>query len=260
MQIHSTALVHPKAELASDVEIQAFSIVGEHVTIGSGTVVGPHCVISGRTKIGKNNRIYSSAQVGVLSQDLKHQDDGTGRTVVGDDNIIREFVTVSTSTQHHEDPSMATAIGNNCLLMACSHVAHDCILGDDVIIANSSALAGHVEVQDGVIIGGLTGVHQFVTLGTMAFIGGMTRVRKDAPPYMIVEGHDPRCCGPNTVGLQRSGLEKEAIGRIKKMYKLLYRSDLNTKQAQARIEEEIAGSAERTCMLDFIASSRRGLT
>ena len=259
MKIHSSAIVDSGAALADDVEVQAFTIIGAEVKIGRGTVVGPHCVIAGHTELGENNHIFSGAQIGILSQDLKHQDDTTGRVHIGDNNNIREFVTISRSTLHDEEPFRPTTVGSNCLLMACSHVAHDCVLGDGVIMANSVALAGHVEIHDRVIIGGLTGVHQFVTLGTNAFIGGMTRIRKDAPPYMIVEGAEARCFGPNLVGLQRAGMDKDALGRIKSMYKILYRSNLNMTQAVAKIEVEIVESTERKTMLSFIANSRRGL-
>ena len=259
MQIHSSAIVDPGAELANDVQVQAFTIIGGSVKIGRGTVVGPHCVITGHTELGENNQIFSGAQIGIMSQDLKHQDDTTGRVVIGDNNIIREFVTISRSTLHDESPFLPTTIGSNCFFMACSHVAHDCVLGDGVIMANSVALAGHVEIHDSVIIGGLTGVHQFVTLGRNAFIGGMTRIGKDAPPYMIVDGAEARCCGPNLVGLQRAGFEKAALGRIKSMYKILYRANLNVTQAVLRIKDEIADSVERETVLSFIKKSRRGL-
>lgn len=263
MRIHPSAIVHPDAELGEDVEIQAYTIVEERAVIGAGSVIGPHCVIGGGTRLGRNNRCYSGAQIGVCPQDLKHLRERLGTTIIGDNNIFREFVTVSSSTVYADDPEdsgKATEIGSNCLFMAYTHVAHDCKLGDGVIMANSAQLAGHVTVQDRVIIGGLTGVHQFCVLGTMAFVGGMTRANKDCVPYMITEGIPPRCSGPNTVGLERNGLSKEAIGRIRQMYKLLYRSGLNTSQALARIESDIPDAPERTVILDFIRASQRGIT
>jgi len=263
MHIHPSAIVHPDAELAEDVEVQAYSIIEAHAVIGAGSVIGPHCVIGGGARLGRNNRCYSGAQIGVSPQDLKHQTERLGTTNIGDNNIFREFVTVSSSTVYAadaDDSPKATEIGSHCLFMAYSHVAHDCKLGDGVIMANSAQLAGHVTVRDKVIIGGLTGVHQFCVLGTMAFIGGMTRANKDCPPYMITEGIPARCTGPNTVGLERNGLSKEAIADIRRMYKLLYRAGLNTSQAVARIEADIPESPERTTILDFIRNAQRGLT
>ncbi|MBI2435991.1 MAG: acyl-ACP--UDP-N-acetylglucosamine O-acyltransferase [Candidatus Hydrogenedentes bacterium] len=261
MSIHPTALIHPGAKLASDVEVQAFTIIEDKVVIGAGSVIGPHCVIGAGTTLGKNNRCYSAAQIGVPPQDLKHVQGSVGITIIGDNNVFREFVTISSGTVYPgDDHERVTRVGSNGLYMASSHIAHDCVVGDYVIMANSAALAGHVTVQDRVIIGGLTGVHQFCVLGTMAFVGGMTRANKDCPPFMIVEGCPARCTGPNTVGLERNGLSKEAILRIRKMYKLLYRGSLNTTQALARIEQEIEDTPERRTLVTFIRASERGLS
>lgn len=262
MQIHPTAIVHPEAKLADGVEVQAFSIIEAGVSIGAGSVIGPHCVIGAGTVMGKNNRTYSGAQVGVTPQDLKHLKGKTGQTLIGDNNVIREFVSVSSSTRYSDSPeedAKATRIGNNCLLMSTCHVGHDCVLGNHVIIANNSPLAGHVTIHDRAFIGGLTGIHQFSIIGTMSFIGGMTRINKDVLPYMLCEGHPGRCHGPNTIGLERNGLSPDQIKAIRDMYKLLYRSELNTTQAVARIESEIEDSVEKTTILTFIAHSERGL-
>lgn len=260
MSIHPTAIIDPTAELAADVEVQPYSIVEAHVQIGPGTVIGPHCVIGKGTVMGANNRTYSGAQIGVSPQDLKHIEDAEGKTVVGDNNVFREFVTISSSTVYKNDTEeKVTRIGSNCLFMATTHVGHDCILGDRVIMANGSALSGHVTVQDRVNIGGLTGVHQFCVLGQMSFIGGMARINKDVPPYMLVEGHPARCFGPNRVGLERNGLTPEAIKEVRKVYKLLYRAGLNTTQALAKIDQEIAPSPERDVLLDFVRASQRGI-
>ena len=264
MRIHSSSIVHPKAQLAEDVEVQPFTIIDEDVRIGPGTVVGPHCVITGHTVIGAKNHIYSGAQIGVLSQDLKQRAGMTGKVVIGDGNAIREFVTISASAlygpEDEDKPEKITSIGDSCLFMAYSHVAHDCQVGDGVIMANSVALSGHVEVQDWAIIGGLSGVHQFCIIGVNAFIGGMSRISKDVPPFMIVEGNPSRCHGPNLVGLERNGFDKEARARIKQMYKLLYRSGLNTSQAIEEIEDGIKDCEERRILLSFVRQSERGLT
>jgi len=263
MPIHPTAIIDPSAELASDVEVQAYSIIEAQVQIGAGTVIGPHNVIGAGTVMGRENRTYSGAQVGVAPQDLKHNRERVGNTILGDHNIIREFVTISSSTVYGDGPtedSKATRIGSHCLLMATCHVGHDCLLGDHVIIANDSPLAGHVTIHDRAFIGGLTGIHQFCTIGTMAFVGGMARVNKDVLPYMLCEGHPARCFGPNVIGLERNGLAPEQIKTIRNIYKLLYRSDLNTSHAVERIKAEIPDSQEKSTLLDFIANAKRGLT
>lgn len=261
MAIHPTAIVDPRAELAGDIEIGPFSIVEEGVKMGPGCVVGPHCVIAGGAEIGAGNHFFSNAQIGVLPQDLKHMPGVRGRTIIGDNNIFRESVTVSSGTVYQgDDHEKETRIGSNCLLMACSHVAHDCVVGNGVILANSVALAGHVTVQDRAIIGGLTGVHQFCVIGRHAFIGGMSRIRQDCLPYMITDGADARCHGPNKIGLERSGFSPEGIKRIKQVYRMLCRGGLNTTQALEAIEAGVEDSAERTVLVDFVRSSTRGVT
>ncbi|MCH7909023.1 MAG: acyl-ACP--UDP-N-acetylglucosamine O-acyltransferase [Candidatus Hydrogenedentes bacterium] len=260
MKIHPSAIVHPDAQLADDVEVQAFSIIGEHVRIGSGTVVGPHCVIDGRTTLGEGNRLYSGAQIGVRSQDLKHRDDLLGRAQIGDNNIFREHCSVSASTTaSEEDDHRVTSIGNGCLLMSSSHVAHDCHVGHSVIIANCSLLAGHVTIQDHATLSGLIAVHQDCVVGMLSFVGGATRISKDVLPYMIVEGNPARCHGPNSVGLQRNGFDEAARKRIKELYRIMYRSKLNTTQALQEIEKSVEDCEERNRFLDFARKSVRGI-
>ncbi len=261
MKIHPTAIIDPAAELAEGVEVQAYSIIGPHVTIGADTVVGPHCVIEGRTTIGARNRFSSSAQIGVLSQDLKHNLKFIGKTEIGDDNHFREFVTVNASTVASEDDlDKVTVVGNGGLFMVSSHVGHESRVGDGVVMANCVALGGHVTIEDNVILGGLSAVHQFCSVGTLAIIGGGTMVRSDAPPYFVVEGSPDRCRGPNTIGLQRNGISKEAQRVIRNIYKLLYISSLNTSQALERIEAEIPDCPERRRIVDFVRRSKRGIT
>jgi len=258
--IHPTAIVDTSAELGEGVEIGPYAIVEAGARIGSRTTVGSHSVIGAGTVLGEGNRIFSSAQVGVAPQDLKHLSDAVGRTVIGSHNVIREFVTISSSTVYPGDTGeKATVIGDRCMFMASTHVAHDCTVGSGVIMANCAGLAGHVTVQDGVIIGGLVGIHQFCVLGRLSFIGGLARVNKDVPPYMIVEGHPARCHGPNAVGLARNGLDPAAIARIRKMYRLLYRSGLNTTQALERIEAETEDCPERDVLVRFVRESPRGI-
>lgn len=261
MNIHPYAIVHPTARLADDVEVMAFSIIEEDVEIGPGCVIGPHCVIGAGTVMGAGNRTYSGAQIGVIPQDLKHLRGVYGRTVIGENNIFRESVTVSSSTVYRlDEPPRETRIGSNCLFMACSHVAHDCVVGDRVIMANCAGLAGHVKVEDGVIMGGLAGVHQFCTVGRMAFIGGMSRINMDVLPYMIMEGHPARCYGPNQVGLTRNGYTKEQIARIRRIFRIVYRSNLNMSQAVEEIKRSVEDCEEKTVILNFIESSRRGIS
>lgn len=260
MNIHPSAIVHPDAQFADDVEVQAYSIIGPHVRIGAGTVVGPHVVIDGDTVIGERNRVFSGAQIGVVSQDLKHREDLNGRCKLGDDNVVREHVTISASSMLKADDDHVTTIGNNCLLMACAHVAHDCHIGSNVIIANFAGLSGHVTVEDKAIISGLSGLHQEIVVGTLSFVGGMARVSKDVPPFMIVEGSPARCVGPNTIGLQRNGYDHAARTRIKHMHRIMFRSNLNTTQALDEIMATIEDSAERTHFVEFFRRSSRGVT
>ncbi|MCX8065928.1 MAG: acyl-ACP--UDP-N-acetylglucosamine O-acyltransferase [Candidatus Hydrogenedentes bacterium] len=263
IKIHPTAIVDPTAELGDDVEVKPYAIIEANVVIGEGSVIGPHCVVGAGTLIGKNNVCYSGAQIGVPPQDLKHLGHKYGRTIVGDNNIFREFVTVSSSTVYSETEDelrKATRIGSNCLFMACTHVAHDCKVGDYVIMANGSALAGHVVVEDYATIGGLSGIHQFCTVGQYSFVGGMSRVSKDVLPYMITEGYPAQCFGPNVIGLQRRGFSNEAIARIKEMYRIIYRSQYNLQQAVQVILEKIPDSLEKTVILEFISRSKRGIS
>jgi len=261
MKIHPTAIVHPDAEIAEGVEIQPFSIVGQHVKIGAGTVVGPHCVIDGRTVIGEGNVFFSGAQIGVLSQDLKHKPGLVGRTVIGNHNIFREHVSVSACTMTTPDEEQrVTSIGDSCMFMAYSHVAHDCHVGTGVIMANCASLAGHVDVEDRAILGGLSGVHQECIVGKMSFVGGLSRVARDVPPYMIVDGNPAHCCGPNVVGLKRNGVDSAQRAQIKQMYKIMFRADLNTTQALHEIETTVPDSGEKTCFVEFVRRSIRGVT
>lgn len=260
-RVHPSAIVHPKAQLDEGVDIQAFSIIGPEVRIGKGTIVGPHCVIEGRTVIGEHNHFFSGSNIGILSQDKKHRDGLVGRTVIGDNNYFREHVTVSASTMtSFDDDHRVTSVGDGCLFMAYSHVAHDCHVGTNVIMANCASLSGHVEVEDHAILGGLCGIHQECVIGRLAFVGGMSRVSKDVPPYMIVEGNPARVYGPNSVGLRRFGMTPESRRRVKQMFKILYRSDFNTTQAMHEIEASVDDSEERTNFVDFIRKSIRGIT
>lgn len=261
LKIHPTAIIDPKAELDDGVEVQAYTLIGPGVRLGPDCVVGPHCVLVGRSEIGRENQFFSGSQIGILSQDLKHRTGIEGRTQIGDGNMFREHVTVSASTiENDEEEHRVTVIGNKCLFMACTHVAHDCRVGSHVIMANCAVLAGHVTVEDRAIFGGLSGVHQECSVGAYAFIAGLSRVVKDAPPYMIIEGVPAGCYGPNVVGLRRAGMDDEKRKQIKQMYKIVYRSNLNTTQALHEIESTVPESPERNHFLQFFRKSLRGVT
>ena len=254
-RIHPTAVVQPKAELEEGVEIGAYSIVGEHVRIGCGTTVGPHTVITGRTRIGARNRIFQFASIGEVNQDLKYRGEET-RLVIGDDNTIREFVTMQIGTVTGRSE---TVVGSRNLFMVYCHVAHDCEIGDDCILANAATLAGHIRVENAAIIGGLVGIHQFCRVGTMAIIGGCSKVVQDIPPYMMADGHPARVCGVNLEGLRRRNLPRKAVAEIKAAHKTLFHSSLNVTQAVASLRSEYPASAYVGSIVGFIESSSRGI-
>jgi UDP-N-acetylglucosamine acyltransferase len=236
------------------VKIGPYSVIGPDVSLGDGCVVGTNVLVEGLTTIGSNNRIFHGASVGTDPQDLKYEG-GRSRLEIGDDNVIREFVTINTATNVDE----ATIIGSNCLLMAYAHVAHNCVIGDNVILANSVNLAGHVMVDDWAIIGGVTPVHQFVHIGKHAFIGGGSRVEKDVPPFIKMAGNPPTVYGINSVGLARRGYSEERRAQVKKLYKLIYRGGLNVSQAVEKLENGEYTGPDAEEMLEFIKSSERGL-
>jgi len=253
IDIHPTAVIHPSAKLDDGVKIGPYAVVGEHCSIGSGTTLGPHAVIEPYTTIGSDCQIFSGAVIGAVPQDLKYGGEQS-YTVIGDRNVIRECVTINRATGLGE----VTRVGDDNLLMAYVHVAHNCIVGNHIVLANAVTLAGHVEVEDFVTIGGLTGVHQFTRIGTMAMVGAMARVVQDVPPYMLTEGNPPKVYGPNVLGLKRRGLDQETRTLLKRAYKLLYRSDLNVSQAMEQIAE-LGDSEHVRHFLNFIRASERGL-
>lgn len=255
-QVHPSAVVHPDARLHESVEVGPFSVIGPQVTIGEGSRVGPHVVIEGRTTLGARNRIFQFSSVGADPQDLKYAGEDTELTL-GDDNTVREFVTLHKGTA---GGGGATRVGSGNLFMANSHVAHDCIVGDGCRIGNGSALAGHVTMEDHVIISGLAAVHQFTRLGRFAFISGGAMVTMDIPPYATAQGDRAELVGLNTVGLERGGFSKEQIERIKEAHRILFRSKLGLQEALARLRAELSGHPEVDHLVAFIAQSKRGLT
>ena len=225
--IHPTAVIHPDAQIHPTVQIGAYSIIGEHVSVGAGTVIGAHVVIDGDTSIGEQNQIFTGAVIGSQPQDLKY-DGGCNAVCIGNGNQIREYVTINQATHSGE----VTQIGDRNLLMAYTHVGHNCILENHVITANGVALAGHIHIESYARISGVLGVHQFVRIGRLAMVGGMTRIDRDVPPYMLVEGNPARVRTLNLVGLKRSELISDDVFKsLKKGFRILYRSGLTLDQA-----------------------------
>ena len=252
MNIHPTAIVHPGARLDETVEVGPYAIVGEHVAIGEGTVVQAHAFIDGHTTIGKNCKIFPFACVGMPTQDLKY-DGGTTYAEIGDGTTLREFSTVHCGTRDGE----VTRVGRNCLIMAYCHVAHGCTVGNEVIMSNSAMLAGEVVVEDKAILAGLTGVHQFCRIGTMAMVG-TGRVTKDVPPYMLIAREPAEVVSPNLVGLQRRGVSPEAIAALKHAFRIIWHEDLNRQQALAKVRAELPDLPEIRHLCEFIEQSQRG--
>jgi len=257
MDIHSTAIVSSHAQLASDVIIRPYSIIGPNVSIDSGTVVGPHAIIDGKTTIGKRNQIHPFTTLGYPPQDLSYQGEET-ELIIGDENIIRENATIHRGTPRGGG---ATRIGNKNYIMAYAHVAHDCKIGNYVILANAATLAGHVRIEDYAVIGGLVAIHQYIRIGTHAFIGGKSGLRMDMPPYMLAFGAPAKLYGPNLVGLRRKGFSAEAIQALKKCYRICFRSKLTMEEAVIKAREEVEPLAEVQTLLEFLSNrSRRGVT
>ena len=255
--IHPTAIVDPKAELAADVEVGPYAIVGPGVKIGAGTVVQANAYLSGNTTIGQKCQVFPFACVGMKSQDLKYQEGDVTFAEIGDNTVLREFSTIHLGTK----PGEITKVGSDCLIMAYCHIAHGCTVGNSVIMSNLASLAGEVHVEDFAIIGGMTGVHQFCRIGIHAMVGGFTKVRQDCPPYMILETveAEARVLGPNIVGLQRRGFSKEVRSALKEAYRFLYREGLNRGQALERIRYEIEQLPEIVTLVKFYADSQRGV-
>lgn len=257
MSIHPTAIIHPGAKISSEVKVGPFSIIGEHVEIGAGTELMSHVVIDGRTRLGKNNRIFPFASIGMPPQDLKYKGEPT-RAEIGDGNSIREFVTIHLGTAEGEG---CTRIGNNNLLMAYVHIAHDCQLGNNIIMANCATLAGHVTIQDHAIVGALSAVHQFARIGAYSFLGSGTMVSLDILPYSKTSVPRPaRVYGINKLGLERRGLTADDMKELEAAFRLLTRSKLNTTQALEAIAAKGLKSDHVKILVEFINSTARGIT
>ncbi|MBI5660131.1 MAG: acyl-ACP--UDP-N-acetylglucosamine O-acyltransferase [Nitrosomonadales bacterium] len=252
---HPTALIHPGARLADDVEVGAYSIIGEHAEIGSGTRVGPHVVIGGHTRIGEHNRIFQFCSLGEIPQDMKYAGEAT-RLEIGDGNTIREFCTFNLGTAQDAG---ATRLGNHNWIMAYVHLAHDCQVGNRTIFANNAQLAGHVRVGDYAILGGFTVVHQFCQIGAHVITGMGTILLQDVPPYVTASGNPASPYGINSEGLKRRGFSSNAVMAIKRAYKTLYKSGLALDEAKGAILEQAQAHPELRALADFLSHSQRGI-
>jgi len=252
--IHTTAVVDSKAPIGNNVSIGPYSIIGPDVSIGNDTILKSHVVVEGRTSIGERCEIFPFASIGQKTQDLKFKG-GKTYLEIGNDNVIREFVTINTAT----NDGGKTIIGNNNHIMAYCHIAHECVLGNHIIMSNLATLAGHIIIEDYVVIGGMGGIHQFCKIGRMSMVGACTKINQDVVPYTIVEGNPARACGLNLVRLKRLGIDSETLDDIKKSYRYIFRNQLKAKDAVEKIRAELSSCAEAMNIADFIAESQRGI-
>ncbi|MEI7917390.1 MAG: acyl-ACP--UDP-N-acetylglucosamine O-acyltransferase [Methylophilaceae bacterium] len=253
--IHPTAIVDSKAELADDVKIGAFSIIGPDVKIDTGTTIGPHVIINGHTAIGKHNTVFQFSSLGEAPQDKKYQGEPT-KLQIGDYNTIREFCTFNRGTTQDKG---VTKIGNHNWIMAYVHIAHDCHVHNNTILANNSSLAGHVDLYDHAILGGFTLIHQFCKIGEHVITAVGSVVFKDIPPYVTASGYDANPHGINSEGLKRRGFSAESISNIKRAYKILYRQSLTLEEAKIALSEQALAAPELNLLVEFLAQSTRGI-
>jgi UDP-N-acetylglucosamine acyltransferase len=254
VRIHPTAIVDSGAELGVDVEVGPYAIVGPQVSVGDRSVLAPHAILERNVRLGAGCRVGSGSILGGDPQDLKFKGEETW-VEIGDSTVVREFSTVNRGTAE----SWKTTVGRKCLVMSYVHLAHDCHIGDEVILSNCVQLAGHVKIGDGAIISGLSAVHQFVKIGAYAFVGGMSRVSKDVPPFVKAVGSPMKLFGLNGVGLERRAVPKETVHELKKAYSLLFNSDLNVSQALERARAELRPLPEIELLVKFVEESERGV-
>ena len=252
--IHPTAIVHPNAQIARGAEIGPYCIIGENVTIGTGSVLQAHVVVNGWTDIGQECQIFPFATIGASSQDRKYFGE-RAYTKIGNRTVLREYVSIHRAT----GPDQLTAVGDDCLLLAYVHIAHNCIVGNGVTMSNLAQLAGHCEIGDNAVIGGMAGVHQFTRIGRYAMVGGASKITKDVPPYFLIEGNPAEPYGLNSVGLRRAGFSVDERNEIKKFYKLLYNPKMNVSQAIEAMKAEAATDPGREILAFLEAPSQRGI-
>jgi UDP-N-acetylglucosamine acyltransferase len=254
-RIDPRAVVSPNAQLATDVTVGAYTVIGDGVTIGAGTWIGPHAVINGPTTIGEGNRIFQFASIGDAPQDLKYKGEPT-RLVIGNRNVFREFTTMNRGTV---GGGGITTIGDDCLFMSYTHVAHDCHVGNKIVMANYATLGGHAVIGDWVIMGGYSGVHQFAKVGAHAFLANDAKVTRDVPPYVMAVGSPAEPHSINSEGLKRRGFTPEQIRNLKNAYRVLYRSDLKLADAVVELTKRAQTQPELKALVDFIGDSTRSL-
>jgi UDP-N-acetylglucosamine acyltransferase len=252
--IHPTAIIHPKAQLGSNCQVGPYCVIGEHVTLGGNCRLYSHVVIDGHTALGRGNEIFPFAALGLKTQDLKWQG-GVTHLRIGDDNVFREGVTIHSATKDGD----ATVVGSNNLFLTNVHIAHDCRLGNHIIMSGFAGLAGHVVVEDYATLGGYTAVHQFCRIGTLSMTGGCSRIPQDVTPFTIVEGNPAVARAVNKIGLERAGLTGEAQAALRAAYKIIFREDLSTANALAKVEAELPALPEVKHLVQFIRTSERGI-
>jgi UDP-N-acetylglucosamine acyltransferase len=253
--IHSTAVVHPGAEIGAECEIGPYCVIGENVVLGARCRLHSHVVLDGHTRLGQGNEIFPFASIGLKTQDLKWKG-GITRTEIGDNNTFREYVTIHSATGDGE----VTSVGSNNHILAYSHIAHNVALGNHVIMSNVATLAGHVIVEDYAVVGGLAAVHQFCRIGKMSIIGGCSKVVQDVPPFMLADGNPAETRTVNKVGMERHGVSEEAQAALRQAYKILFREGLTIPNALAKIEQEVTTLPEVQHLLRFVRSSERGIS
>lgn len=253
--IHPSAVIHPKAQIGSGCEIGPFCVVGEHVVLGENCKLHSHVVIDGHTTLGKGNEIFPFASIGLKTQDLKWKG-GITHTRIGDNNTFRENVTIHSGTADGE----FTIVGSNNHILAYCHIAHNCVLGNRIIMSNVGTLAGHVTVEDHAVVGGLAAVHQFCRIGKMAIIGGCSKVVQDVPPFMLADGNPAETRTINKVGLERNGVSEESQNGLRQAYKILFREGLTISNALVKIEADLSKTPEIEHLIQFVRSSQRGIS
>jgi UDP-N-acetylglucosamine acyltransferase len=253
--IHSSAIVHPKAQIGSGCEVGPYCVIGENITLGDGCKLHSHVVIDGHTKLGKKNEVFPFASIGLKTQDLKWKG-GTTRTEIGDGNVFREYVTIHSATGDGE----VTSVGSHNNILAYCHIAHNCLLGNHVIMSNVATLAGHVTVEDHAVIGGLAAIHQFCRIGKMSMIGGCSKVVQDVPPFMMADGNPAETRTINKIGIERKGISEEAQAALRQVYRILFREGLTISNALMKIERELPLLPEVQYLLQFIRTSERGIS
>jgi len=257
INIHKTAIIHPGVKLSTGVSIGPYSVLEGNVTVGDNVRIGSHCVLTGHTTIGRNCKIYTGAVIGSAPQDRKFSADDNVFLNIGDNNVIREYVTINPGTA---EGGSKTVIGSNNIIMAYAHIAHDCIIGNNCILANAATLGGHVTIEDNAVIGGFSAVHQFVRLGRLSIVGGCSKVVQDVPPFSMCDGHPVKVIRTNAVGLKRAEFSQETIRILNKAFKILFRSGLSKPHALEKIAAEVTNCPELEHLIFFAKTSERGLS